>query len=112
MIIKIEDLKKDDEIMLACGSNFVFAKVIRPPMLRYKKDKVTGVREPVMYKYSTPSYHLHSSVKCQVKTKTLSKPSFYSGGKDITWKEYDNSLEDYNDEKYFNLNGRQIWLIE
>lgn len=113
MLVNQESLKKGDEIMLAQGCKFIFAKLIREPMLRWKKDPVTKVKSPVVRSWgSHQGTQLYSSVKCQVKTLTTHFPARYPGGKPYKTVTIDNSLPDYNDEKYFNLNFRDIWLIE
>lgn len=109
MLVKIQNLKKGDEIMLAAGTKLVFAKVLREPVLRFKKY-ATGARVPVLYRWgSNQGKQLHSNVKCEVKTKTTIEHWYGRDRKVVT---YDNTLENYNDEKYFDLNFRDIWLIE
>ena len=112
MRIKVENLKKGDEIMIAANSQLIIAKLLREPVIRMIKDP-TGIRVP---KLSTWGVHLglplYTSMKCQVKTKTISTPNNYYPNNVHIHKEYDHSLEDYNDEKYFDLNFRDIWLME
>lgn len=112
MLVNQENLKKGDEIMLAIGCKFAYAKVIRPPKLRWKKDS-TGTIIPVVRTWNPDiNKQLYSSTKCEVKTITTHFPARYAGGKPYTTVKIDNSLPDYNDEKYFDLNFRDIWLIE
>jgi hypothetical protein len=111
MLIELKDLKKGDEVMLAQGANLVFAKLLREPILRFKKDKA-GVKYPVLKSYGPNiGIQLYSSMKCAIKTKTMTRVN-NMGIVTYSWKEFDNTLEEYNDEKYFDLNFRDIWLIE
>lgn len=112
MLVKISKLKKDDNIMLCSYSKFIFAQVIREPTLRWKRD-MNGNKVPAKPTWGDHrDEQLYSNVKCRVKTKIVSRPSYNANNHPITWKEYDNTLEDYNDEKYFDLNFRDIWLID
>lgn len=113
MLVDLKDLKKGDEIMLAQGCKFILAKMMREPVLRWKKDPVTKLKVPVVRTWgSNTGTQLYSSVKCEVKTITHNDPPYYPGGAPRVWKEIDNTLEEWNDTKYFNLNFRDIWLIE
>jgi len=112
-MIKLKNLKKGDEIMVAQGCKFVFAKLLREPILRWKKDPITKLKIPVVRTWGDQTgVQLYSTVKCEVKTKTTTYPPYYAGGKPNVKVEYDNTLEEYNDEKYFDLNFRDIWLIQ
>jgi hypothetical protein len=99
--------------MVAQGCKFVFAKLLREPVLRWKKDPITKLKVPVVRSWGNKTgTQLYSSVRCEVKTKTTIEPPYYPGGKPRKYVEYDNTLENYNDEKYIDLNFRDIWLIE
>jgi len=113
MLVTIENLKKGDEIMLAQGCKFIIARIMREPALRWVKDKTTGIKVPKLRTWGANNgTQLYSSMKCEVKTVTTQFPANYPGGKPYSTVVIDNTLPEYNEEKYFNLNFRDIWLIE
>jgi len=89
MLVKIEDLKKGDEILVPCQVDFKHLKLLRTPVLR--PDKPNSWRTG------------YKNVQCSICNRK-------SGGN------YSNyvctgDVKDHNDKISFDLNYRSIWLI-
>jgi hypothetical protein len=99
--------------MLAVGTKMVIVKLLREPTLRWTKDPVTKLKIPKLKGWGLhKDEQMRCSMKCDVKIGMVTIPAYYSSGQPYTRKEFDNNLEEYNEEKYFDLNFRDIWLIE
>jgi len=99
MEIDVTQLQMGDEFLYSVQGTIARAKVIRP----VEQKKV----EP---SYGHPSGRpYYKSVKCKVCM--VEKTYTYGNGRSWVKREYAAS-ENYNVEKYVNLNYRNIWLLK
>ena len=100
-IIKLEDLRVGDEILIACQSHMKYLKVLDKPRISpTKKHWSTG--QP-MYK----------SVRCSTRQEITTSQHVW-GGKSYTrtHKEWKLTPEDHNIKLSQDLSGRTIWLVK
>lgn len=94
MLIKIEDLRKGDEILVGRGG-LKYYKLLRDPKLR---------------KGETDRY---SSVKCSTRADISTYTSTYGANTYTrTYKRWVCSPFEHNAEKYVDLNYGDIWLVK
>jgi hypothetical protein len=99
MEIDVTQLQMGDEFLYSVQGSIARAKVIRPVEQR-----------KVQPSYGHPAGQpYYKSVKCKVSI--VEKTYSWSNGRTWTKKEY-TATEDYNVEKYINLNHRNLWLIK
>jgi hypothetical protein len=100
-LVKIEDLLVGDEILYASGSNLIRAKVTRPI--------ATKDMSKHWHKLGTTYY---KSIKCEIETEIVVTSYQGSGGKVYTSKrKIHKHTGNYNETKYVDLNGRNIYLL-
>ncbi len=99
MEIDVTQLQMGDEFLYSVQGTIARAKVIRP--VEQKK---------VQPSYGHPSGRpYYKSVKCKVSI--VEKTYSWSNGRSWVKREYC-ATEDYNVEKYVDLNYRNIWLLK
>lgn len=99
MEIDVTQLQMGDEFLYSVQGTIARAKVIRP--VEQKK---------VQPGYSHPAGRpFYKSVKCKVSV--VEKTYSYGNGRSWVKREYC-ATEDYNVEKYVDLNYRNIWLLK
>jgi hypothetical protein len=103
MQIDVSQLEIGDEFLYAMQGTVVRAKVIRPVQQKKVQPK---------YNYQ-PAKVFYKSVKCNVAMKETTYTANWGNGTPRTWtkKEYCAS-DEYNTEKFVDLNWRNIWLIK
>lgn len=100
MLIKIEDVRKGDEILIPCNSSIRYLKVIRPPKPR--KKNIT--------KWKT-----HTSAWCSSKIEKKDEIIQWNNGTSYAVKRTIRHCappEEHNVERYENLNYKTIWLVK
>jgi len=99
MEIDVTQLQMGDEFLYSINGTIARAKVIRP--VEPKKVQPT---------YGHPAGRpYYKSVKCKVSV--VEKTYTYGNGRSWVKREYC-ATEDYNVEKYVDLNYRNIWLLK
>ncbi len=98
-LIKLEHLKKGDEILIPINSSIAYLRVLRVPALSKNQ---TG--------NSVPRY---KTLMCSTQTQKVTR-TFAYGGHSYTYTktEYIPTPEDHNVERRFNLNFKSMWLIK
>ena len=91
-LVKVEDLKKGDEIIISCYSNLKYLKVLRDP-----QEKGKGYNNIPYYK----------SVKCSLKKETQQVGNF-------SWRvtTFEDDVTKHNEVVYQDLNSRHIFLVK
>ncbi len=113
MLIKVEDLKVGDEILVPFSNvGFKYMKVLRSPELRWKRD-ANGVKGVVYGGWGTALGKLlykqiKSSLNCEVSYVPRRWPV---GAPDRMQKKYICTSEGHNTEMSSDLNYKQIWLV-
>lgn len=112
MLIDLEAIKKGDEVMIAMGSRLIKVVVLRDIQVKMVKDE-HGNKVPYHRSWGRDRGRVwYSSVKCKIKIAVkINTYNSTSGMKIYLYKEMNNSLPDYNDEKYVDFNGRDVWLV-
>jgi len=97
MLIKVEDLKVGDEIIISSYSNLKYLKVLKAP--RIKETSYKG--DPI-----------YASLKCSICQKT--NEYFTKSGLKYTRKEYvfEEDSTKHNTIIYVNLNEKGIYLVK
>ncbi len=102
VLIKIEDLRVGDEILISCQSHMKYLKVLDQPRLSTTKTH-----------WSTGA-PLHKAVRCSTRQEVTT--STYTGYNNQvytrTYKEWKVTAEDHNIKISQDLTGRQIWLVK
>jgi hypothetical protein len=96
MLVKIEELRKGDEILVPAGSTLLYLRLLQDPKIS-KKLGWDGAQK-------------YSSIKCSLKVQTVEHKN-YDGVlyyRNIT----ECSAEGHNFEKYYNLNHKTIWRVK
>lgn len=108
MLIEVKDLEKGDEILVPLNGHLLYIKLLRKPVIRYKKDS-TGARVIVTSYYrDSLGETLYKAVKGSV---NIEKKIWTLHGYTHNIFTPICSPEGHNTEKYFNLNHKQIWLV-
>jgi hypothetical protein len=100
-LIKLEDLRIGDEILISCQSYMKYLRVLDQPRLSpTKKHWSTGAP-------------LYKSVRCSTRQEVTTTQHTW-GGKAYTrtHKEWKVTPEDHNIKISQDLSGRQIWLVK
>lgn len=100
MEIDVTQLQLGDEFLYSANGNIARAKVIRPVEPKKVQKSFT----------IQPSKLIYKSVKCKVSRKETTYVATWNN-RSFTRKEYFAS-EDYNIEKYIDLNHKNLWLIK
>jgi hypothetical protein len=102
MQIDVSQLRVGDEFLYAAGGgSLARAKVLRPPMQRKQTPR-----------YAIVGKTYYKALKCKVSIKETVYTATYSN-RTYTYKkrEYFTS-DEFNNEKYIDLNGKTVWLIK
>ena len=91
-LIKVEDLKKGDEIIVSCHSDLKYLKVLTQP-------------KPKIYQPTGRTYY--GSVKCSLRRDEMGNGNF-------KWKKriFEQDVTKHNDILYQDLSGRDIFLVK
>jgi len=92
MLIKVEDLKEGDEIIISSHANLKYLKVLRTPQ--------TG--KHTHWKTGAP---LYKAVKCSINQQVHT-------GVGYSFKSFVCTPDDHNGVFYKDLNDRDIWLVK
>lgn len=100
-LIKLEDLRIGDEILISCQSHMKYLKVLDVPRLSpTKKHWSTGAP-------------LYKSVRCSTRQDVITNTYTHNGNSYTrTHKEWGVTAEDHNIKISQDLTGRQIWLVK
>jgi len=103
MKVKIENLEKGDEIIVAIGSQLGYLKILEKP--RLSKKRVSWITK-------LPAYiHVMCSASITEKTRTYWYANNTKKHTYIT-RTHDCTSEGHNVVKKFNLNDKPLWLIK
>jgi hypothetical protein len=109
MLVKLKDLRVGDEILVPVGSQLRCLKVLRAPKPRFVKA-ADGSLTPLCKR--TTNEQIYSTLLCSVRMIAHKKQRTY--GKNVyeyVEKEYFQTFEDHNCEQRYNLNYKDIWLV-
>ena len=108
MLVRVEDLKEGDEVLIPAGSKLIYARVLRTPHLKFKKD-ATGAKIPVVNYLSKKQQY--SAVPCSVR---LEIRKHMNNQNVCSWEEkiYLLSPYDHNSDQYFSLNYVSMWKLD
>lgn len=100
-LIKLEDLRVGDEILISCQSHMKYLKVLDQPRLSPTK---------VHWNTKVP---LHKAVRCSTRQDVITNTYTHNGHSYTrSHKEWIATSEDHNIRISQDLNGRQIWLVK
>ena len=101
VLIKIEDLRVGDEVLIACQSHMKYLKVLDQPRLSTTK------------KHWSTGAPLYKSVRCSTRQEVTTTQHTW-GGKAYTrtYKEWKLTPEDHNIKISQDLSDRVIWLVK
>lgn len=96
MLVEIQDLQVGDEILTALNGNLVYLKVLRPVKPSVKKDRY--------------GKDLYKSIFCSTNRQVIVRTN---PGSKFTWEQriYMCTPENHNYNRYFNLNYKELWLV-
>jgi hypothetical protein len=93
MLVKPEQLKQGDEIIIATNSQLRYVRLLRDPMIRQGSTHWI-TKEP-----------LYKAVKCSMRMDEHKVNNW-------KYKVYTPTPNDHNFERFVNLNDRSIWLVK
>jgi hypothetical protein len=100
-LIKIEDLRVGDEILISCQSHMKYLKVLDQPRLSLTK------------KHWNTGLPLYKSVRCSTRQDVVTTQNTWNGKSYTrTSKEWKVTPEDHNIKISQDFEGKQIWLIK
>lgn len=100
-LIKLEDLRIGDEILISCQSHMKYLRVLDQPRLSPTK-KHWSTKQP-----------LYKSVRCSTRQDVVTTQHTWNGNSYTrTRKEWKVTAEDHNIKISQDLNNRQIWLVK
>lgn len=104
MLVKVEDLRKGDVVILGTASGIFEAKLLRQPQLAKRGAKTTW--------YGAPRW---STVPCLIRVEKTTRTYIAYNGKSTSYDCFNKVVADgkeYTEEKRIDFTDKQVWLIK